>query len=135
MELKTLRTDWQKVHPTGNVWISCSNGELLDDGKQTGKFAVTFTSDGKIYTYQMKSVYALAERLGMIPTERPDVRTDATNAIKALQSGDTYSSICGLSDEIHHQLGGNWWVVVGDETKDEYHRTVYHYTALIEKSY
>jgi hypothetical protein len=60
MKLETLRRDWQNAHPGGNVWISHTNGMLAEEGKQTGKFAVTYNADGKIYTYSYKSVYALA---------------------------------------------------------------------------
>jgi hypothetical protein len=132
MKLDVLQRDWNKAHLGGNVFILGSNGTLLLEGKQTGRFAVTFTSDGKTYTYHYKSVYALAERLGMIPTERPDNMDDARKAVDAILSGNSYSSICGLSDSMSYILRNTgidcYGIEYTSDTKDEYDRTVYTYT-------
>jgi hypothetical protein len=135
MKLETLRRDWQKAHPGGNVWISMSNGQLLDEGKQTGKFAVTYNADGKIYTYQYKSVYALAERLNMIPDGELDYWVESQNAIAAIRRGESYSSTGGLNDTIHYILaqetGKDIWATY-TTSRDEYDRELFTFTGFKE---
>jgi len=107
MELKNLRSLWQIKNPSGNIWIIDSNGNLFDEGRQTGKFAVTYKSDGKIYTYSYKSIYKLAERLQMIPDNNLDYWIESRKAIEAMNQGKSFISICGLSDTIRYILGNN----------------------------
>lgn len=136
MKINVLRSAWQQAHTGGNVWIVLSSGELADDGKQTGKFAVTYAQDGKIYTYQYKSVYKLAERLHMIPQDSTDIRLESEQAIIALQAGRSYTSLGGLSDTIRFYLrertGKEYTCHVDSSTKDEYDRTLYVYSNLHE---
>lgn len=107
MDMSTIKTLWNEKNPGGNIWIMLSNGELLDSGKQTGKFAVTYNSDGKIYTYSYKSVYKLAERLNLIPDNNLDYMTESKKAIQAINNGESFISICGLSDTMRYLLGNN----------------------------
>lgn len=97
--MTVLRKLWQEKHPTGNIWIETSTGLLLDCGKQTGKFKVTYSdSDSKPYVYSASSVYKLAERLNLIPNSEIDYWQESRNCIDALNSGLRFSTIAGIYD-------------------------------------
>jgi hypothetical protein len=138
MKLEILRRDWQKAHPGGNVWISYANGSLAEEGKQTGKFAVTYSTGGKVYTYAYKSVYALAERLNMIPANDFDYWVESRNAIAAIRRGEHYLTICGLMDTMRHILGqetGKGFRVLYTTSYDEYGRQLFDIYGLEEVVY
>jgi hypothetical protein len=139
MKLETLRKDWQEAHPGGNVWISLSNGQLLEGGKQTGKFAVTYNADGKIYTYAYKSVYSLAERLNMIPSGDIDYWVESRKAIAALRRGETFDTLGGLMDTMRHLLfqetGKGFSIRYTSNTRDEYDRVIFHIYGMEEVVY
>jgi hypothetical protein len=131
MELSTLRRLWQEKHPEGNVWILTSNGGLVDSGKQTGKFQITFSNnDSKPYVYKAISVYKLAERLSLIPVPEIDYWVESHNCINALNEGKSFSTICGIYDTIRSLDNGKSFSngLKINESKDEYDRTVYTYS-------
>jgi hypothetical protein len=122
MEMSTIKSLWQDKNPGGNIWISESNGQLRDSGKQTGKFGVTYSSDGKIYTYSFKSVYKLAERLNLIPDNNLDYMTESKKAIQAMNNGESFISICGLHDTIAYLVGrqdGKTVIVEAEEIEND----------------
>lgn len=133
MKLNTLSQAWQAKNPGGNIWIMDSNGQLSDSGKQTGKFAVTYNQDGKIYTYTYKSVYKLAERLNMIPDSNLDYWQESVKAIESMDNGIEFISICGLSDTIRHiiteKTGQYPSLIHSDAGLDEWDRPLYKFTS------
>jgi hypothetical protein len=127
MEMSVIKSLWNAKNPGGNIWITDSAGHLFDNGKQTGKFAVTYKADSKIYTYAYKSVYKLAERLNLIPDNNLDYWVEAEKAISAMDNGESFISICGLHDTISHiiteKTGKYCHLIAEDYDKDIYDRS------------
>jgi len=88
MRLATLDREWKKLYPTGAI--------VRDD---TG-FLVWFKTGHRGYHYSERTVYALAERLDMIP--QYDVMETVHMIVDVLRSGSDIVTIAGQSDNIRH---------------------------------
>ena len=130
MKMSVLRELWQVKNPSGNIWIIDSSGSLFEEGRQTGKFGITYNQDGKIYKYSASSVYSLAERFNLIPQSNIDVWQESREAIKAMLNNQEFSTIAGLSDTIRHICEKEFGCYLNfqiSESNDQYDRTVLTY--------
>ena len=138
MKLETLRSLWHIDHPGGNIWYTDAAGNLSDVSLKGKKYAVNFVEDGKLYTYTSSSVYALAERLDLIPESKHDYNSEAHEAISAILVGGTYKSTAALTDTIKHICrtdGIDLWVKSVDAGLDEYDRSVFEFVACARPSW
>jgi hypothetical protein len=122
------------AHPGGACWIY-DKGQLLESGKQTGIWAVTYSADSKSYQFRASSVYKLAERLNMIPTSDVDYWAESHKAIAAIRIGSSYKSLGALSDTMRHILAGETgksYKIEYTTELDEYDRSVYIFTGISE---
>jgi len=127
MKMSVLRELWQVKNPEGNIWIIDASGKLLEEGRQTGKFGVTYNRDSKIYSYGASSVYKMAERFNLIPVSNIDYFQESRNAIKAMLENQEFSTIAGLTDTIRHicETEFNCYLDFSTtESSDQYDRTV-----------
>jgi hypothetical protein len=132
MEMSVLRELWKAKNPDGNIWIS-DGLKLLESGKQTGKFAVKYNQDGKIYNYSASSVYKLAERFNLIPDSNINYFEESRKAIRSMLSGKSFSTIAGLHDTIRHICESEFNCYIdfkSTESKDIYDRVVYTFTMI-----
>lgn len=133
MELSVLRELWKAKNPNGNIWILYPDGGMEDSGKQTGKFGITYTQDGKVYAYKAPSVYKLAERFNLIPESNIDIWEESRKAIQALLNNQEFSSLGGLSDTIRHLAENEFSCYIDfsiEESKDKYDRRVYTFKMI-----
>jgi len=77
MLLSVLDNLWQQVNHTGSVARNYERGN--------GWYTVWFKRDSKGYDYHASTVYALAERLDMIP--KTDVQAESKRIVSELASG------------------------------------------------
>lgn len=77
MRLNTLRELWQAEYPTGDI------GRNYEYGKDW--YNVSFATGKRLYAYSAPSVYALAERLDMIPDR--DIVAEAQRIVDGLLNG------------------------------------------------
>ena len=135
MKMSVLRELWQVKNPSGNIWIIDHSGSLFEEGRQTGKFGVTYNQNSKIYSYGASSVYKMAERFNLIPVSNIDYFQESRNAIKAMLNNQEFSTIAGLSDTIRHICESEFNCYLDFqilESADQYDRTVLTYR-LIKK--
>jgi len=90
MRLTVLNREWKKLHATGAI-VREKNG-----------FLVQFQVEHRGYHYSERTVFALAERLEVIP--RCDVRQTVREIVNALSIGDDIVAVAGMSDNIRHYV-------------------------------
>lgn len=135
MKLEILNQLFKNKYPEGKIYFF-NSGHLFDtlnkENKFSGKFAVIYNEEGKIYNFSASSVYKLAERFDLIPDSEIDYWKESRNAIKNLLAGKDFYSIAGLSDTIRRifsQENNNQIIdfKVEEFQKDDYDRIVYRY--------
>jgi len=125
MRLETLQQLWRQKYPGG----------AISRGARAGQFAVSYRDDGhRPYIYRSRSVYALAERLELIPDV--DIMQEAreTALFLAQYPSAAYRAHAGLIDTmraLHPAQGARYEYRAAG--LDEYDRNMSEYYLITGK--
>lgn len=112
MRLATLQWLFAGKHPTGSI---------VRDGSG---FTVWFAHGQRGYDYGGSSVYALAERLGLIP--QVDVAAEAVRIVANVAKGDVIAP-SGCGDTARWLWTGSGTILSEPAGQDEYNRALARY--------
>ena len=115
MLVSILNQLWQQVNPMG---------EIERHPARKGSFRVTYQSAGKVYEYRASSVYALAERLDLIPES--DVQAESKRIVAELADGASEvvaDAACGdTANYLWYEMGQSLSIDSETAGVDEYDR-------------
>lgn len=132
-----------KLETLAKAWNEKTTGTIFVDAYQPSAFQVSYKDGGKCYAHKCKSVYKLAEKLGMIPLQKHDLEnwnayTESAEIITALESGKTIMTTSPIVDTVRYMLQQKYnntdkqvtLITTTNEYKDEWDRiiieTTYH---------
>lgn len=98
MKIETFVSQLREKNPTGNAYV------VEKSGKRKVAVAVTFSTNGKVYTYK-GTIVGIAEKLGLIP--EIDVVEESNRVISLLKNNEPAISYAHCADTIRHFSGLN----------------------------